>query len=98
MPLKSQTGIGLAHSLSVVNHLYAGLSRIDNDDLNGRCSGIDGVLNKFFDDRRRTLDDLSRCNLIGNRIRKQFYYVAHTVFLFSFVSRFDHYLKRGGNK
>ena len=69
MALKSQSGICLRHSFSVVNDLNGSLSGIYHHYINPLGFCIHGILNQFLDHRSRTLDHLARCNLIRNRIR-----------------------------
>ena len=77
MTLKGQPGIGLRHAMSVVNDLYGGAARINDDDADALCAGIDGVLHQFLDDRSRSLDYLTGGNLIGHRVGKQLNNVTH---------------------
>ena len=71
MPLEGQTGIRLAHPLTIVYHLNGRLSCISDDDGDFRGSCIEAVFYKFLNDRCRTLDDFARCNLVSYTIWQQ---------------------------
>ena len=68
MPLKSQAGIGLGHTLTIVNHLYQCATAVCHNNLNFRSTGINGILDKFLYNRRGALHNLACRNLIGHRI------------------------------
>ena len=79
MALKRQTGIGLRHAFAVVDHLNQCPPRVEQDDFDLRGSGIDRVFHQFLDYGRRTLYDLARSYLIGHRVGKKTYYIAHNL-------------------
>jgi hypothetical protein len=75
MTFESQTGIGLAHSLAIVDNLNTGAAGILDIDIYVAGSGIHGILHQLLDDRSRTLDNLSGSNLVGYRVGQQVYYI-----------------------
>ena len=79
MTLERHSRIGFRHAFSIINNLDAGASGIHNQNIYLGCSGIERVLDKLLYDRRRTLNNLSRSNLVSNRIGKQLNYIGHDV-------------------
>ncbi len=67
--LEAAAGVRAAHAASVVDHLNERAASIFDHELNRRCSSVDRVFDQFFRDRRRTLDDLPRRDLVGERVR-----------------------------
>jgi hypothetical protein len=70
MALKSQTSIGLRHATTVVDDLNSGTSGIDYQYPYVVCSGINGILNEFFDDGGRTLNHFAGGDLISDGVWK----------------------------
>ena len=68
MTLESHACIGRRHTRAVVDYLNERAACIFEDYRYRGRSGIDGVLYKFFDYRRRTLYDFSGSNLVGHRV------------------------------
>ena len=75
--LKRQTGVGLRHALTVVDHLYRGPSGIHHHHMDGRRTGIHRILYQFLDDGCRTLDDLTSSDLVGHTIGQQMNHITH---------------------
>ena len=67
--LERQTGVRLAHALSVVDHLQQRAAGIANDDLNTGGTRVQAVLHQLLEARGRALNDLARRNLVGYGIR-----------------------------
>ena len=68
MAFEGQTRISLRHTASVVDDLYRGSSRINNQDTYSLCTGIHSVLDQLLDDRSRSLDDFTSSNLVSHGI------------------------------
>ena len=69
MTFKSKTGIHLAHSDSVIDHLQQRTTGITNNDLNALGAGIQTVLHQLFQTRCRALNNLACRNLIRYAVR-----------------------------
>ena len=54
----------------IINYLNESTSRIFDAYPDMRCTGVERVLHQFFYNRCRSLNHLTRCNLVGNGIRK----------------------------
>src|SRR6185312_8081563 len=70
MPLKSAWSISLTHAFPVVAHPNQGEPSVLHLDRDGPTPRIETVLEKLFDDRRRALDHLSRCNAADDLLRE----------------------------
>ena len=68
MTFKGQAGIGLRHTPTIVNDLYARTSGIHYHNLDTARSSINSILQQFFYHRGGTLNDLASCNLVGHGI------------------------------
>ena len=68
MAQKTELQVGASHALTIVRDLDLFLSTLFDLDLNSGCSGVDCVLNKFFDSRCWTFYDLSSSNFINDFI------------------------------
>ena len=51
---------------AVVHDLNRGSPRIQNRNMDVRCTCIQGIFHQFFDDGGRTLDNFARRNLVGD--------------------------------
>ena len=80
---EGQPGIGLAHALAVINHLYGSLARIGHQHVYLLCIGVDGVLHQFLDHGGRALNDLAGSYLVGHGIGQQMNNVTHVTTLLS---------------
>jgi hypothetical protein len=68
MPLKSGSGVGLVHASPVVAHgNRLDTSALDKDD-DLSSTRIERVLDKLLHHRSRTLNDLTRSNLVGKML------------------------------
>ncbi len=79
MTFERQSGIGLGHALAVVDDLYGRAAGVDHQHVDAGGTGIDGVLYQLLDDRCRALDNLAGRNLIGHRVGKKLYDIAHKI-------------------
>ena len=68
MTFKSHTGIGLTHSLAVVDNLDAGTTGLHGNDVNLFGASIHGILHQLLDDGSGPLYDFASCNLVGDGI------------------------------
>jgi hypothetical protein len=66
--LKGQASVGIAHAHAIVNDLYESAAIVSEYNLNRRGTGIDGILNQFFDDRSGAMYHLASRDLVGYRI------------------------------
>ena len=66
MALESEHGIVADHAASVVGDLDQLFATGLDADLDARGAGVEGVLEHFLYDRRRTLDDLPCSDLVGD--------------------------------
>ena len=62
-----ETRVFSIHANAVIRHFDVRLAAVDNFDINASRLRVDGVFDQLFDNRRRTLDNLARRNLV-NRI------------------------------
>jgi hypothetical protein len=52
------------HPGSIVGHRYQARSAVSYFDPDTPSPGVEGILHKFFEHRRGSLDDLSCCDLV----------------------------------
>jgi hypothetical protein len=52
------------HPVPIIAHNDPLGARLLDLDLNAACSRVEGILDEFFNDRPRTLNNLTRCDLI----------------------------------
>ena len=71
MTLETEQGILRPHATAVVGHLDEGPPRILHHHIHPRGASINGIFHQLLHNRCRTLYDLARCNLVGNRLRQQ---------------------------
>ena len=71
MTLERQTGIGLRHSLSVVDDLNRGAPCINDDDMDGFGPCVDSILHQLLHNGSRSLNHLTSGYLVGNAIREK---------------------------
>ena len=69
MSLDCQVKLIRGHPATIIGHADKGLAAFSQLDIDAVSVGIKRVLNQFFDDRCRPLDDLARGNLIDQRVR-----------------------------
>ena len=79
--LERQSGISLRHSLAIVDDLYGSTSGINDDHMDGRRPGINGILYQLLDHRGRALDHLTSRNLVGYAVGKEMDDVGHDYWL-----------------
>ena len=79
MALERQPGIGLGHTLAIVDDLNGGAPGIYDNHVDGCGTSIDGILHQFLDDRGRTLYHLTSCYLVGYAVGKKMDDVLHFV-------------------
>ena len=77
MTLKRQTGIGIRHSLTIVDHLNGGSSSIYYQHMDRHGPRIDSILHQFLDNGCRTLDHLTSGDLVGYTVWKEMDHVCH---------------------
>src|SRR5690606_31669706 len=77
MPFKTQSGICITHSDTIVNYLNECFSGIFHYQFDLRSASVDGVLKQFFLHRSRALYHFSGSNLISNMIGQQPYDIRH---------------------
>ena len=87
--LEGKARIGFRHALSVVNHLDGCLSCIHHKHVDALCSGINGILHQFLDNRRRTLYHFACGYLVGYGIGEELDYIAHSYLLFLKLSAYS---------
>ena len=68
MSLRGEVRIGSGHSDSIVCNSHEGRPPLANLDSDSSCISIQRIFNEFFHPRCRSLDTLSRRNLINHRI------------------------------
>ena len=71
MTLQTEQSILPVHAAAIIAHRDKTATSADILDPNPGSSGVEAVLNKFLDQRRRPLDHLPRRNLAGNDIWKK---------------------------
>ena len=76
VPFEAQHGVGRTHSAAVVYDLYQRAPRVGDVDRDMGCPCIDGILQQLLYDRRRSLNDLSGRNHVGN-LRRKYLEPAH---------------------
>ncbi len=87
MTFKRQTGIRVAHSATVVNHLNQRPSGILHNHLDRLGSGINSILKQLLHHRSGALNHLAGGYLVGYRVRKKFDYITHKQdYAFKFAS------------
>ena len=69
MALECQTRICFRHALAIINHLNGGSTCLFHDYIYAVGSSINSIFQQFLDNRRWTLDDFTRGNLVCHRIR-----------------------------
>jgi len=69
MPLPAETGIGFRHSGTIVNYLNECTPGIFYIYSYNVSTGINSIFNQFLYNGSRSLNNLSRSNLVGYRIR-----------------------------
>ena len=69
MPLERQAGVHLAHADTVVYHLKQRPSGIAHNYLNTGSTRIKAILHQLFQTGSRALNDLARCDLVGDAVR-----------------------------
>ena len=79
MTFESQPGIGLRHSLAIVDDLYRRASGVDHRHVDMARSGIHGVLHQFLYDTGRTLYHLTGRYLVGHGIGQELDNIRHTL-------------------
>ena len=77
MSLKAHSCVLWGHARSVVEDLDGSATGIQDVHLNGRGSGIDGILHELLHDRSRPLDDFTSRNLVGNVVGKDVDRLGH---------------------
>src|SRR5579884_2556278 len=65
MPLKCEEGILPRHPLTVILHRDPANPSLNQGNVNPVASGINRILDQFFDDGGGPLDDFSRGNFVG---------------------------------
>ena len=75
--LERESGIRLRHALAVVDDLDGRASGINDDHMDGRRPGINGVLHQFLHHRGRALDHLTSRYLVGYAVGKKMDDVGH---------------------
>src|SRR5690606_23369315 len=81
MALKTESRIGNAHALPIINNLDQRFSGIFDNQFYVGGFRINSIFEQFFYHRRRTLHNFSGSNLIGNMIWQQLNYTRHLAFL-----------------
>ena len=66
MALECQSGVGVRHTLTVIDHLYHRASGIYNQHIDGLGSRVNCILHEFLDHRCGALYHLARRNLISH--------------------------------
>ena len=69
MALKSESGIRLRHTLSIVYNLNAGTTSILHQHLHSGSPSINGVFHQLLYHRSWSLDDFTSSDLVGDGIR-----------------------------
>ena len=69
--LEGQQGVVVPHPRAVVAHLDQLFPAVLEDDVDDRCSGVDGILDELFDDRGRALHDLAGSDLVDEIGREE---------------------------
>ena len=87
MPLKCQACVCFRKSATVVYYLDVGFPCIHDPYLDERGTGIDSVFDQLFDDGCRTLDNLSRRNLVGDGVRQKLNDSSHDLFGYAFLPK-----------
>ena len=75
--LKTQAGVGAAHTAAVVDDLHQRFSSILHHHLNACGVCIDGIFHQFFDDGGRALYHFASGNLVGYGVGQEVYDVRH---------------------
>ena len=68
MPFQREPHTFGAHAVAVVLDLYESLAALAQRHGNPRCARVDGVLDQLFDHTRRTVHDLTRRDLVDQRV------------------------------